>query len=129
MTKFRRRTALSVPVAERVDEGCTPATAADIQSLARSKTETAICVLAKIMLRETANAFARVAAARTLLEYGWGRPVQRIESGDGSATEPITEIRRIIVYPKRRPEDDEEVAEAPAQDALPDIPASDQKRS
>lgn len=104
MTKFKRRTALSVPVVERVRERGASPTAADIQDLARSKSEAAIYVLAKIMLRETSRASARVAAAKALLDRALGK-VQRIESGGGSPAEQITRIQRMIVYPDRPPEE------------------------
>jgi hypothetical protein len=60
------------PVAQQItSEDFMAPTLADIQELARSKTESAINVLSVIMLRETANAFARVAAAKALLDRGW----------------------------------------------------------
>jgi hypothetical protein len=77
MPKFRRRTELHLPVAQHVaTEAFRAPTLADIETLARAKTEAALNVLAAIMFRETANAFARVAAANAILDRGWGKPVQ-----------------------------------------------------
>src|SRR5262245_27725413 len=45
-----------------------------IESLARSHTEPAIRVLAGIMNTETYPAMSRVAAAKVLLDRGWGKP-------------------------------------------------------
>jgi hypothetical protein len=54
---------------------------ADIRSLARSHTESAINVLAGIMNQPDANPAARVAAATALLDRGWGKPVATVEAG------------------------------------------------
>ena len=45
-----------------------------IESLARSHTKTAIRVLAGIMNDATHPAMSRVAAAKVLLDRGWGKP-------------------------------------------------------
>ena len=45
-----------------------------IQSLARSHTDTAIRVLVGIMNTEAYPAMSRVAAAKVLLDRGWGKP-------------------------------------------------------
>ena len=55
--------------------------ATDIRSLARSHTESAIKVLAGIMNEPEAPPAARVAAANSLLDRGWGKPTQPV-SGD-----------------------------------------------
>lgn len=57
---------------------------ADIRSLARSHTESAVKVLAGIMNQEKAPAAARVQAASSLLDRGWGKPTQP-HSGDSDA--------------------------------------------
>lgn len=49
---------------------------ADIRSLARSHTNTAVKVLAGIMQEPKAPPAARVAAAHELLDRGWGKPAQ-----------------------------------------------------
>lgn len=56
-------------------------TPTDIRSLARSHTEAAINCLAGIMNKEGAPDAARVAAANSLLDRGWGKPTQPV-SGD-----------------------------------------------
>jgi hypothetical protein len=56
---------------------------ADIRSLARSHTESAIKVLAGIMNQDQAPAAARVAAAQALLDRGWGKPNQPLSGDDG----------------------------------------------
>jgi hypothetical protein len=56
---------------------------AEIESLARSYTHTAIKTLAGIMMEPSAPPRARVAAAAILLDRGWGKPKQHIE---GQAT-------------------------------------------
>jgi hypothetical protein len=52
----------------------------DIRSLARSHTESALRVLVGIMLQPKAPAAARVAAASALLDRGWGKPAQTVNS-------------------------------------------------
>jgi hypothetical protein len=54
-------------------------TPTDIRSLARAHTETALNTLAGIMKQEDAPPAARVAAANSLLDRGWGKPVQPID--------------------------------------------------
>jgi hypothetical protein len=54
---------------------------ADIRSLARSHTESAINVLAGIMNQSNAAPAARVAAAEALLSRGWGKPTTTVEAG------------------------------------------------
>lgn len=54
---------------------------AEIRSLARSYTEAAINCLVGVMSKENAPESARVAAANSLLDRGWGKPTQPI-SGD-----------------------------------------------
>jgi hypothetical protein len=55
---------------------------ADIRSLARAHTETAIKVLAGIMNQPDAPHTARVTAAEALLNRGWGKPTTTIEAGE-----------------------------------------------
>ncbi len=99
MTRFRRRTQLGLPVTQHVpSENLKIPTLPDIQSIARDRTEAALNVLSAIMNRETANAFARVAAAKELLERGWGRPVQPLAT-DAGPIEFVHKIERVIVHP------------------------------
>jgi hypothetical protein len=52
----------------------------DIRSLARSHTETSIRTLASIMNDTKAQPTARVAAANSLLDRGWGKAEQFVKS-------------------------------------------------
>ena len=52
----------------------------EIRSLARTYTESAMKTLVHIMREPTAPAAARIAAAQTLLDRGWGKAVQTIEA-------------------------------------------------
>lgn len=51
----------------------------EVQALARTHTDSAISVLAEIMNNSNNPAAARVSAANSLLDRGWGRVAQRIE--------------------------------------------------
>lgn len=62
---------------------------ADIRSLARAHTETAIKTLAAIMTKEDAPEAARVSAANSLLDRGWGKAAQPLTDEDGG---PLTLI-------------------------------------
>lgn len=55
---------------------------AEIRSLARAHTESAIKVLAGIMNEKKAPRAARVAAANSLLDRGWGKSATVLENGD-----------------------------------------------
>jgi hypothetical protein len=57
-----------------------PKSPADVASLARSHTATAIKTLAGIMNHPRADLSARIAACRELLSRGWGQPMQKNES-------------------------------------------------
>jgi hypothetical protein len=57
-------------------------TPTDIRSLARGHTEGALATLASIMHSAEAPPAARVAAANSLLDRGWGKPAQPVD-GDG----------------------------------------------
>jgi len=57
---------------------------AEIKSLARSHTATAVKTLVSIMNQKKAPPAARVSAAQALLDRGWGKPVQALTGeGDG----------------------------------------------
>ncbi len=68
---------------------------ANIRSLARAHTESAITVLAGIMNAPNAPESARVTAANSLMDRGWGKATQPI-SGDDTM-DPIKLIVRKIV--------------------------------
>lgn len=61
-----------------------------IASLARSHTETALKVLAGIMMEPDAPHAARVAAIKELLDRGWGKAAQVLTDGEGGA--PVIHI-------------------------------------
>jgi hypothetical protein len=75
-------------------------TLTEIRSLARSHTRTALSVLVGVMRSKDATAAARVSAANAILDRGWGKAPQAIETGDGGALEVIHRIERVIVYPE-----------------------------
>jgi hypothetical protein len=56
------------------DERKMPKNLGHIESLARSYTRTAIKTLAGIMMEPNCPPMARVAAAKVLLDRGWGKP-------------------------------------------------------
>lgn len=56
---------------------------AEIRSLARAHTQTAIRTLVGIMNQPKAPAAARVAAAQAILDRGWGKPAQSMTGEDG----------------------------------------------
>jgi hypothetical protein len=72
---------------------------AEIRSLARSHTRTALNVLVSVMISKTATPASRVAAANAILDRGWGKANQSLENGDG-ALELIHRIERVIVHPE-----------------------------
>ena len=70
---------------------------ADIRSLARAHTETAIRVLARIMEQDSAPETARVAAANSLLDRGWGKPTQPLAAvADPMEDATTNELRDLI---------------------------------
>ncbi|MFA7280833.1 MAG: hypothetical protein WC100_12120 [Sterolibacterium sp.] len=54
-------------------------TPADIRSLARSHTDSALRTLANIMVNDEAPPAARVSAAQALLDRGWGKAAQTVD--------------------------------------------------
>jgi hypothetical protein len=99
MARLKRQLQFYQPVAQEAGtEKFRAPTIADVRDLARSRTESAINVLSAIMLRETANAHARVAAANAILDRGWGKPVQPLAT-DGAPLELLQRIERVIVHP------------------------------
>jgi hypothetical protein len=71
-----------------------PKAVTEIRSLARSHTRTALNVLVGVMRSNEATPAARVAAANAILDRGWGKAPQAIESG--GALELIHKIERVI---------------------------------
>ncbi len=87
---------------------------ADIRSLARSHTESAVKVLAGIMNQKKAPAASRVAAATALLDRGWGKPAQYLEhtGPDGGPVKvedvSITEAARLMLALMREAQENQE---------------------
>lgn len=74
-------------------------TPTDIRSLARSHTESAINTLAGIMNKDGAPEAARVAAANSLLDRGWGKAAQTIAGDPDNPLHVIQKIERVIKNP------------------------------
>jgi hypothetical protein len=75
-------------------------TVTEIRSIARSHTRTAINALVGVIKAKDATPAARVSAATALLDRGWGKPTQALETGDNGALEFIHKIERVIVDPE-----------------------------
>jgi hypothetical protein len=75
-------------------------TLTEIRSLARSHTRTAINVLVGIMRSDDATPAARVSAANAILDRGWGKAAQPLETSEDGALQLIHRIERIIVHPR-----------------------------
>jgi hypothetical protein len=75
-------------------------TVTEIRSLARSHTRTALNILVGVMRNTKAPAPARIAAANSILDRGWGKATQGVETGDNGALELIHRIERAIVHPE-----------------------------
>jgi hypothetical protein len=75
-----------------------PRAVTEIRSLARSHTRTALTVLVGVMRSNQATPAARVAAANAILDRGWGKAPQAIESG--GVLELVHKIERVIVRPE-----------------------------
>ena len=74
-------------------------TLTEIRSIARSHTRTAINVLAGIMRSKDATPAARVSAANSILDRGWGKVAQPLRSDD-DPLKVIHRIERVIVHPE-----------------------------
>lgn len=77
-----------------------PRALTSIRSLARSHTRTAITVLVRVMKSEDATPAARVSAANAILDRGWGKATQPLESSSDGALKLIHRIERVIVHPE-----------------------------
>lgn len=71
-------------------------TPTEIRSLARQHTERALQVLVGIATNDQSNDSARVAAANSLLDRGWGKPTQPVD-GDGEGGPVKMLIERVIL--------------------------------
>jgi hypothetical protein len=80
-------------------------TLTDIRSLARGHTRTALRVLVGIMRSEDATPAARAAAANAILDRGWGKAAQPLESGEEGEGMAPHRIERVLVEPERASSD------------------------
>jgi hypothetical protein len=71
-----------------------------ICSLARGHTKIAVNVLVRIAQSKDATPAARVSAANALLDRGWGKATQLMESNNDGSNERPRLIERIIVHPE-----------------------------
>lgn len=69
----------------------------EIRSLARSHTESALNVLVGVMGQTDAPPAARVQAANSILDRGWGKPTQPISGDEDGPPIKITQIELIGV--------------------------------
>jgi hypothetical protein len=75
-------------------------TPTEIKSLARAHTETAIRVLAGIMNQDDSAPAARVQAANSLLDRGWGKATQVIAGDDeGGAIKTDVNVTGVNLVP------------------------------
>src|SRR6516225_8685418 len=79
------------------DERKMPKNLGHIESLARSHTKTAIRVLAGIMNDATHPAMSRVAAAKVLLDRGWGKP-KEMHHSEVDDNKPLLKVVNEIVH-------------------------------
>jgi hypothetical protein len=71
----------------------------ELRLLARTHTRMAVAVLVGIARSNAAPLGARIAAANSLLDRGWGRPTQMLAGDGDSIAFRITEIVNDIVDP------------------------------
>ena len=76
--------------------GGRPKVVAEVRELARQRAPEAIAALVKVMTEGKSEA-ARVAAANSLLDRGWGKPTLPIAGDDEAGPVRITRIERVIV--------------------------------
>src|SRR5215472_8220202 len=79
------------------DERKMPKNLGHIESLARSYTDTAIKTLAGIMMEQTSPPMARVAAAKVLLDRGWGKP-KEMHHSEVDDNKPLLKVVNEIVH-------------------------------
>lgn len=72
-------------------------------SYARGLSDRAQNVLTKIMEDEDAPSASRVAAAKEILDRGWGKPPQTIIGDEDNPLRVIQRIERVIIDPIEAP--------------------------
>jgi hypothetical protein len=80
------------------DERKMPKNLGHIESLARSYTDTAIKTLAGIMMEPNCPPIARVAAAKVLLDRGWGKPKEEMHHSEVDDNKPLLKVVNEIVH-------------------------------
>ncbi|MDD1530057.1 hypothetical protein C7U92_21915 [Bradyrhizobium sp. WBOS7] len=73
-------------------------TPTEIRALARGHTKAALKVLVGIMRNDEATPAVRLSAANAILDRGWGKAAQPIESGE-EGVETVHRVERVIVRP------------------------------
>jgi hypothetical protein len=89
------------PVAE--EQRSRRKTLLDIESLARGHTRKAIRTLVGIMNDKTSSPQARIAAAKALLDRGWGAPP--VAAPVSAEPQPVLKVVREFVHVNRAPEE------------------------
>lgn len=83
--------------------GGRPKLDARVRELAQAQTENAIATLVSVMESSKSPAAAKVSAATTILDRGWGKPVQPVAGeGEDGAINLVHRIERIIVSAANR---------------------------
>ncbi|RTE94990.1 hypothetical protein [Bradyrhizobium sp. LVM 105] len=100
---------LRPPLAAKTRAGARKPT--EIRSLARSHTRTALRVLVGIMRNDEATPAVRLSAANAILDRGWGKAAQPIESGE-EGVETVHRVERVIVRPEDAGHADQEAGNA-----------------
>lgn len=72
----------------------------EIRSLARTYTRSAIRALVTVMCHPKASAAAKVAAANSILNRGWGKVAQPSGNDASEVRELFEKIERPIVHPQ-----------------------------
>ncbi|WP_375159389.1 hypothetical protein [Bradyrhizobium sp. RDT46] len=73
-------------------------TPTEVRLLARGHTKAALKVLVGLMRNDEATPAVRLSAANAILDRGWGKSAQPIESGE-EVVETVHRVERIIVRP------------------------------
>lgn len=73
-------------------------TPTEIRSLARSHTEAALKCLVGIMNKSDAPEAARVSAANSVLDRGWGKAVQALAGPDGEGPIQVTRVELVAPF-------------------------------
>jgi hypothetical protein len=106
MTSLKRKSSGRASRDARQTRAAMSRTITEIRSLARSHTRTAINALVGVMRSRNATHAARVSAANAILDRGWGKAAQALETSDNGAFELVHRIERVIVHPENSDRED-----------------------